>query len=118
MVTTLSEFVEFIRNDIAAIRPYESTGQWEKRQQFLMNLLRRLIADSNGDVAKLKKELPRIAVLSASFYNVKILGCRYADDVQDDIGKDDPERTDYAIRVEREQNLEKCSQLKCDVSLF
>lgn len=114
----LNAVIEDIKKDIGTIAPFESEGQFEKRKGFLANLMKQAVYDSNGNIESIRALLPRIAVLSSAFYNVKVLGCRYDSELENAVACCDPEKDDYATQVEREKHSQKCRELKIDMNLF
>mmetsp|Transcript_35490 Transcript_35490/g.101985 ORF Transcript_35490/g.101985 Transcript_35490/m.101985 type:complete len:80 (+) Transcript_35490:58-297(+) len=58
---------------------WESTKQWQKRLRFLQAAIKEI------------REMDRLAVLSATFYNVKYLDCQYDAGIMTDIRRFDPD---------------------------
>lgn len=103
--------------DIVCQKPYEPDEHYNERRAFLENLLRGYLAETDGDPATFHARLPRIAVLSSCFYNIKVLGCCYPEEIHTEIVSYDPSETSYAIRATREQHLAKCIQKGFQVEL-
>lgn len=112
----LQNFVnEEIGKTLIPMKPYESEGQAARRRKFLSNAVRAYISETNGDLDKLRQKLPRLAVLSAAYYNMRYLGSVYEDDIHKEVSRFDPAREDYAARTDREKHMEDCKTLNCEV---
>ena len=117
--TSLEDFILCeIKNGIAKMQPFEAEGHWKQRLEFLTNVLYNYVAQAGGNVEILKKSLPHICVLSAVFYNAKILGCQYSQELQEEMALFDPEATDFLTMKQRTQDRENCHKFNCQIVLL